>query len=227
MFSMTYFLSVTNTLAETAVAPMNLVEIATKGGWIMLLLLLLSLIVLYIFIERSFVLRQAGKEDPLFMEKIEDYIRMEQIESALNLCKMTDTPSARMVEKGIKRMGHPVNEVQRAIENVGNLEISKLEMGLPVMATISSGAPMIGFLGTVIGMVRAFWEMSNAGSNVDITLLSAGIYQAMITTVGGLIVGIIAMFTYNYLVARVDGVVNKMEAKSMAFIDLLNDSINK
>jgi biopolymer transport protein ExbB len=116
-----------------------------------------------------------------------------------------------------------VNDVQAAIENAGNLEVAKLEKGLNVMATIAGGAPMIGFLGTVIGMVRAFFEMSNAGNNIDITLLSGGIYQAMITTVGGLIVGIIAMFAYNYLVTLVDGIVNKMEAKTMAFMDLLNE----
>lgn len=127
-----------------------------------------------------------------------------------------------MIEKGITRLGHPVNDVQAAIENVGNIEVAKLEKGMTIMATISSGAPMLGFLGTVTGMVRAFWQMANAGNNIDITLLSGGIYEAMITTVGGLVVGIIAMFSYNYLVTLIDGVVNKMEAKTMAFMDLLN-----
>ncbi len=120
-------------------------------------------------------------------------------------------------------MGRPVNDVQAAIENVGNIEVAKLEKGMTIMATISGGAPMLGFLGTVTGMVRAFWQMANAGNNIDITLLSGGIYEAMITTVGGLIVGIIAMFAYNYLVTLIDGVVNKMEAKTMAFMDLLNE----
>ena len=142
---------------------------------------------------------------------------------AIAYCRSVDTPSARMIEKGISRLGRPVNDVQAAIENVGNIEVAKLEKGMTIMATISGGAPMLGFLGTVTGMVRAFWQMANAGNNIDITLLSGGIYEAMITTVGGLIVGIIAMFAYNYLVTLIDGVVNKMEAKTMAFMDLLNE----
>lgn len=132
-----------------------------------------------------------------------------------------------MIEKGITRMGRPVADVQAAIENTGNIEVAKLENGLPIVATISGGAPMIGFLGTVTGMVQAFWEMANAGNNIDITLLSGGIYEAMITTVGGLIVGIAAMFAYNYLVTRVDKVVSQMEARTMAFMDLLNEPVQK
>ena len=141
----------------------------------------------------------------------------------MNLWSMAVKGGWIMIEKGISRLGRPVNDVQAAIENVGNIEVAKLEKGLTIMATISGGAAMIGFLGTVTGMVRAFYEMANAGNNIDITLLSGGIYEAMITTVGGLIVGIIAMFAYNYLVTLVDGVVNKMEAKTMAFMDLLNE----
>ena len=205
-------------------ARMNLWDMAMKGGWIMLVLALLSVVCFYIFFERMAVIRKAGKDDPLFMERIRDYIRTGEIKSAINYCRITNTPSARMIEKGISRLGRPINDVQAAIENVGNIEVAKLEKGLTVMATISGGAPMLGFLGTVTGMVRAFYEMANAGSgNIDITLLSGGIYEAMITTVGGLIVGIIAMFAYNYLVTLVDGVVNKMESKTMAFMDLLNE----
>ena len=202
---------------------MNLWDMALKGGWLMLVLALLSVIVFYILFERMHVIRKAGKEDPEFMFKIKDYIKDGDVKAALNYCQKTDTPAARMIERGIHRIGRPVNDVQAAVENAGNLEVAKLEKGLNVMATIAGGAPMIGFLGTVIGMVRAFFEMSNAGNNIDITLLSGGIYQAMITTVGGLIVGIIAMFAYNYLVTLVDGIVNKMEAKTMAFMDLLNE----
>ena len=130
---------------------------------------------------------------------------------------------ARMVEKGISRLGKPMNDILVAIENVGNIETNKLEKGFNMLATISGGAPMLGFLGTVTGMVQAFWEMANAGNNIDITLLSGGIYEAMITTVGGLVVGIAAMFAYNYLVTRVDKVVSQMEARTMAFMDLLNE----
>ena len=202
---------------------MNLWDMAMKGGWIMLVLAVLSVICFYILFERNYVIRKAGKEDPLFMDKIKDYILAGEIKAAIAYCHSVDTPAARMIEKGINRLGRPIGDVQAAIENVGNIEVAKLEKGLTVMATISGGAPMIGFLGTVTGMIRAFYEMANAGNNIDITLLSGGIYEAMITTVGGLIVGIIAMFAYNYLVTLVDGVVNKMEAKTMVFMDLLNE----
>ena len=210
----------------TAGDEMNLWEMAMKGGWIMIVLAVLSVICFYILFERNYVIRKAGKEDPMFMERIKDYISSGEVKAAIAYCHAVNTPSARMIEKGIRRLGRPANDVQAAIENVGNFEVAKLEKGLTIMATISSGAPMIGFLGTVTGMVRAFFEMANAGNNIDITLLSGGIYEAMITTVGGLIVGIIAMFAYNYLVTLLDGVVNKMEAKTMAFMDLLNDSAN-
>lgn len=214
-------------LTQVAPAEMNLLDMFEKGGWIMYLLVALSMICFYILFERVYTIRKAGKEDPMFMEKIKDYIHSGEIKSAINYCRTMNTPSARMIEKGISRLGRPVNDVQVAIENVGNLEIAKLEKGLAVMATISGGAPMIGFLGTVTGMVRAFFEMANAGTTVDLTLLSGGIYEAMITTVGGLIVGIIAMFAYNYLVMLVDRVVNKMESKTMEFMDLLNEPAQK
>lgn len=211
----------------SAPVEMNLLDMFEKGGWIMYLLLGLSVICFYILFERVYVIRKAGKEDPMFMDKIKDYIHSGEIKSAIAYCRTMNTPSARMIEKGISRLGRPVNDVQVAIENVGNLEIAKLEKGLAVMATISGGAPMLGFLGTVTGMVRAFFEMANAGTTVDITILSGGIYEAMITTVGGLIVGIIAMFAYNYLVMLVDRVVNKMESKTMEFMDLLNEPAQK
>ena len=207
---------------------MNLWSMAVKGGWIMVVLGLMSGLCFYILFERNYVIRKAGKEDPQFMDKIKDYILGGELKAAIAYCRSVDTPSARMIEKGISRLGRPINDVQAAIENVGNIEVAKLEKGLTVMATISGGAPMLGFLGTVTGMVRAFYEMANAGSgNIDITLLSGGIYEAMITTVGGLIVGIIAMFAYNYLVMLVDRVVNKMESRTMEFMDLLNEPAQK
>lgn len=189
----------------------------------MIVLAVMSVIAFYIFFERAVTIRKAAKDDPLFMDRIRDYVKSDDMTSALNYCRMTNTPSARMIEKGLKRMGRPVSDIQAAIENTGNIEVAKLEDKLSIMATISSGAPMLGFLGTVTGMVRAFWNMANAGNNIDITLLSSGIYEAMITTVGGLIVGIAVMFAYNHLVYRIDKVVNQMEAKTMAFMDLLNE----
>lgn len=199
---------------------MNLWDMAVKGGWIMIVLALLSVLCVYIFVERLLAIRKASKVDPVFMERIRDYVKTDELKSAINYCRVAGTPAANMIEKGIERIDRPAAEVQAALENAGNLEISKLEKGLSVMATISSGAPMIGFLGTVLGMVKAFWEMANAGNNIDITLLSSGIYEAMITTVGGLVVGIIAMFAYNYLVSRVDDVANTLEAQTLAFMDL-------
>ena len=207
-------------------AEINLIELAFKGGWIMVVLLLLSLMACYIFIQRMMVIRRAGKEDETFMNRIKDYIHEGKVDSALNLCRSTNTPSARMIEKGITRLGRPMNDVLVAIENVGNLEIAKLEKGFPLIATTAAGAPMLGFLGTVTGMVRAFFDMANAGTNVDVTLLSGGIYEALVTTVGGLVVGIITLFAYNYLVSQVDNVVNKMEARTMEFMDLLNEPAN-
>lgn len=207
-------------------AKINIIDLAFKGGWIMIVLVLLSLMATYIFIQRLMVIRRAGKVDETFMNRIKDYIHEGKVDSALNLCRSTNTPSARMIEKGITRLGRPMNDVLVAIENVGNLEIAKLEKGFPLIATTAAGAPMLGFLGTVTGMVRAFFDMANAGTNVDVSLLSGGIYEALVTTVGGLVVGIIALFGYNYLVSQVDNVVNKMEASTMEFMDLLNEPAN-
>ena len=207
-------------------AEINVIDLAFKGGWIMVVLLLFSLMAGYIFIQRLLVIRRAGKEDQNFMNRIKDYIHEGKVDSALNLCRSTNTPSARMIEKGITRLGRPMNDVLVAIENVGNLDIAKLEKGFPLIATTAAGAPMLGFLGTVTGMVRAFFDMANAGTNVDVSLLSGGIYEALVTTVGGLVVGIITLFAYNYLVSQVDNVVNKMEARTMDFMDLLNEPAN-
>ncbi|WP_435522039.1 MotA/TolQ/ExbB proton channel family protein [Coprobacter tertius] len=217
----------TDSVATVApVADLNMWELSLKGGIIMIPLLLLSILAIYIFIERIIVIRKAAKEDRTFMDRIKDYIHDGEIDSALSLCKKTDTPYARLIEKGITRLGRPMNDVLVAIENVGNIEVAKLEKGFPLLATAAAGAPMLGFLGTVTGMVRAFYNMASAGSSADITTLSGGIYEALVTTVAGLVVGIIALFAYNYLVARVDGVVNQLEAKTMEFMDLLNEPAN-
>ena len=205
------------------VAELNMWDLSLKGGVIMIPLLILSILAIYIFIERAVVIRKAAREDRTFMDRIKDYIHEGDVDAALNLCKKTDTPYARLIEKGITRLGRPMNDVLVAIENVGNLEVAKLEKGFPWLATAAAGARMLGFLGTVTGMVRAFYNMASAGTSADITTLSGGIYEALVTTVAGLVVGIIALFAYNYLVARVDGVVNQLEAKTMEFMDLLNE----
>ena len=202
----------------------NLFTMAQYGGWIMIVLAILLAFALYLFIERLVVLTKATKEDKTFMNRIRDYIKDGNMDSAIKLCQRTDTPSARMVEKGISRIGRPMQDVQVAIENVGNLEVSKLEKGLVLIATIAAGAPMLGFLGTVLGMVQTFFDMAqNASGVIEIATLSEGMYQAMVTTVGGLIVGILAMFAYNFLVSRIDRVVRQLESRTMEFMDLLNE----
>jgi biopolymer transport protein ExbB len=200
----------------------SLWEMTLNGGWLMIPLALLSLVAIYIFVERFIVIRKASKDAPYFMDRIREYLTDGKKDAAIRVCRATRAPYAAMIEKGISRMGKPVADVQAAIENVGNLQVAQLEKGFTMLATISSGAPMIGFLGTVTGMIRAFYDMASAGNNADITLLSSGIYQALTTTVAGLIVGIIAMFAYNYLVSRLDKVVNEMEAKTIEFMDLVS-----
>lgn len=201
----------------------SLIQMATKGGWLMLVLLLLSLIAIYIFGKKWWMIHQADKIDRNFMSDIRDYIHEGKVKSALMLCQRYDSPVARLVEKGIERIGRPLQDIQTAVENTGNVEVARLEKGLPYLAMISGGAPMIGFLGTVIGMIQAFFNMSQAGNNIDITLLSNGIYTAMITTVGGLIVGILAYFGYNFLTTRISELVFKMERTTIDFMDLLHE----
>ncbi|MBQ7697500.1 MAG: MotA/TolQ/ExbB proton channel family protein [Paludibacteraceae bacterium] len=219
-----------DTLAQeiAAVEPvqesMNVWTMASYGGWIMVLLAVLLAWAIYVFVERLIVLHRATKEDMSFMDRIKDYIHEGKMDSALNLCRQTNTPSARMVEKGISRIGRPMQDVQVAVENAGNLEVGKLEKGLVIMATIAAGAPMLGFLGTVLGMVQTFYNMAqNASGVIEMSTLSEGMYQAMVTTIGGLIVGILAMFAYNFIVARIDHVVRLLEGRTMEFMDLLNE----
>jgi len=212
---------------ETVVEEVSIsfIDLAMKGGWVMIPILFLSVLTIYIFSERYYVISRAGKEDMNFMNRIKDYIYEGKIDAALALCRSTDGPAARMIEKGINRLGRPLNDVNTAIENIGKLEIYKLEKGLPVLATAAGAAPMIGFLGTVIGMIKAFYDMSNAGNNIDVSMLSDGIYTALVTTVAGLIVGIIAYFAYNSLVVKVEKVVFKLEATSTEFMDILNEPV--
>jgi len=201
----------------------SLIDMAVKGGWLMIVLLLLSIIAIYIFGKKWWMISKAAKVDKNFIDDIRDYIHDGKIKSAQTYCTKFDTPVARLVEKGVERIGRPLNDIQTAVENTGNLEVARLEKGLPLLATIAGGAPMIGFLGTVTGMVRAFFNMANAGNNIDITLLSSGIYEAMITTVGGLIVGILAYFGYNYLTSKISDVVFNMENATIDFMDILNE----
>lgn len=202
---------------------LSLFELAKEGGFLMIVLLVLSIIAIYIFGSKWWLIHKAGKVDKNFIRNIRILIHEGKTKAALELCRKYDNPTARLVEKGIERIGRPLEDIQAAVENMGNVEVARLEKGLPMLATIAGGAPMIGFLGTVIGMIIAFFEMSNAGNNIDITLLSGGIYTAMVTTVAGLMVGIIAYFGYNYLTSQISNLVFKMESATIAFIDMLHE----
>lgn len=217
--------SISTNVEEATELKLKFWELAMKGGWIMIPILILSVVAVYIFVERYFAINRASKTDINFMNRIKDYIHDDKIDSALALCQSTNSPVARMIEKGLQRIGRPLNDINAAIENVGNLEISQLEKNLPALATVAGAAPMIGFLGTVMGMIRAFYDMSNAGNNIDVSLLSNGIYTAMVTTVAGLMVGIIGYLAYNILVARVEKVVFQLEANTSEFMDLLNEPV--
>ena len=206
---------------------LSLIDMASKGGWLMIVLLILSIIAIYIFGNKYWLIRKAGKMDKNFMNEIHDLIHDGKIKSAIELCQQYDSPIARLVEKGIERIGRPLQDIQTAVENMGNVEVARLEKNLPMLATIAGGAPMIGFLGTVTGMIEAFFRMSTAGNNIDITLLSGGIYEAMVTTVGGLFVGIIAYFGYNFLTSQISNLVFKMENTTIEFIDMLHEPSEK
>lgn len=211
--------------AVTAAQKLTLLDFAIKGGWVMIPIFLLFLVATYIFIERFYVIKRASRQDTNFMNRIKDYIHDGKIDAAMALCKSTDSPSARMVEKGISRLGRPLHDISTAVENVGKLEISKLERGFPTLATIAGAEPMLGFLGTVIGMVQSFYNMEQAGNNIDISMMSGGIYTALITTVAGLIVGILGYFAYNTLVVRTEKVVFSLEATMTEFLDILNEPL--
>ena len=217
-----------DTLVNTAASvpteqTLSLMELASKGGWLMSVLLILSVIAIYIFGSKWWMIHKASQVDRNFIKNIRVLLHDRKTRAALELCRKYDNPTARLVEKGIERIGRPLEDIQAAVENMGNVEVARLEKGLPMLATIAGGAPMIGFLGTVTGMIQAFFEMANAGNNIDITLLSGGIYEAMVTTVGGLFVGIIAYFGYNYLTSQISNLVFKMENATIAFIDMLHE----
>lgn len=210
-------------LTEPVAEGVNVWELAVKGGWIMIVLALLSVVGVYIFIERFTTLRKAVKQNPRFMQCIRDNVKEDDIKSATNYCMNEDTPIARVVERGLKNINLTAPAIREGLDNSANIEVAALEKGLPILSTIAAVAPMIGFLGTVTGMVQAFWEMANAGNNIDISLLSGGIYEAMVTTVGGLIVGIVAIFAYNFLVIRVDKVQNDLENGIISFMEIIHE----
>ena len=214
---------------ETTEKTLSIIELITTGGTagiiIISLLFVLFVVALYIYFERLLAIKEASKVDSNFMNQIKDYVSSGKIDSAQNLCSQANSPVSRLISKGISRIGKPLDDINTAIENAGRLEIYSLEKNVSVLATISGAAPMIGFLGTVIGMILSIFEIANSGGSIDIKTLADGLYTAMTTTVGGLIVGIIAYIAYNHLVVKTDKIVYKMEANSLEFLDLLNEPI--
>lgn len=214
---------------ESVEKTLSIIELVTTGGTagqiIIAILFILLIVASYIYFERILAIKEASKIDSNFMNQIKDYVSNGKIDSAQNLCSQTDSPVSRLISKGISRIGKPLEDINTAIENAGRLEIYSLEKNVSVLATISGAAPMIGFLGTVIGMILSIFEIANSGGSIDIKTLADGLYTAMTTTVGGLVVGIVAYITYNHLVVRTDKVVYQMEANSLEFLDLLNEPI--
>lgn len=201
----------------------SILDLTLKGGIMMIPILALSILAVYIFVERLLIIRKASRNPEAFIERIKSLVLNGDIVSARLMCEQTDTPIARMLEKGIARIGSPLKNIEVSIENVGKIEIYNLEKNLSLMATISGAAPMVGFLGTVTGMIQAFIAIAQEEGSVSPKLLSSGIYEAMITTAAGLIVGIIAYLAYNYLVTQVQKIVYRMEYTSVEFIDLLQE----
>lgn len=214
-----------NAVATSAPSRITLWDMALNGGWIMLVLVLLLVLAIYIFIERFLTLNGAlkGEADSQFMNRIRQHVHEGDVDAARNLANETDTPLGRMISKGFSRLGRPLPDIQAAIENEGQLEVARLEKRVSYVATVASLGPMIGFLGTVTGMITAFQDMAHAGNNIDISLLSTGIYEAMVTTVGGLIVGIVCYFLNNLLVSRINNVVFELEVRANEFMDLLHE----
>lgn len=216
-----------NTISqEKTLSVYDLVMDGGLGGKIIIgILFVLLAMALYIYFERFLAIKSAAKVDKNFMNQIKEQVSKGNLEAAKLFCAQDNSPTARLIEKGISRIGKPLEDINKAIENAGKLEIYKLEKNVSVLATISGAAPMLGFLGTVIGMIIAIHQIANAGGQIDIKMLSDGLYTAMTTTVAGLIVGIIAYVAYNHLVVRTDKVVYQMEAKSVEFLDLLNEPV--
>lgn len=222
---------VNNNLEVTASSEktLSIIDLIFNGGagsvFIMGLLFILLAVALYIYFERLFAIKAAAKIDANFMNQIKDHISNGKIDAAKSLCAQTDSPVARLTEKGVSRIGKPLDDINTAIENAGTLEVYKLEKNVSVLATVAGAAPMIGFLGTVIGMILAFHEMATSGGQAEMGALASGIYTAMTTTVGGLVVGIIAYIGYNHLVNMTNKVVHSMEANAVDFLDLLNEPV--
>lgn len=214
-------------LAVDATADISLWEILEKGGWLMVLLALLSLVAVYILIERTLTMHKASKNQQQFLSQVKEMVINGDLKGAKVFCNETDTPTARMIEKGLSRVGHSLKDIEVAVENVGKIEVNKLSKNLSAMATISGAAPMLGFLGTVTGMIKAFISIATQEGTVSPKDLAGGIYEAMITTAAGLAVGILAYMAYNYLTSKLEKIIHNMEYSSVEFMDLLQEPHHK
>ncbi|HEX8547698.1 MAG TPA: MotA/TolQ/ExbB proton channel family protein [Cytophagaceae bacterium] len=227
---MNILLQITSVPSDTSTAisghpeqSISLLELLLKGGWVMVPIFILSFVTFYILIERFIVIKKASMNTTKFMEKVKSLIVQGDVKSAKNLCEQTESPVARMIEKGIMRLGRPLKDIESSIENTGKIEIYKLEKNLSILGIISGVAPMLGFVGTISGVIKIFYNIS-IEENISIGAIAEGLYEKMITSAAGLIVGIIAHIAFHYLNLLVDRVIYKMESNSLEFIDLLQEN---
>lgn len=201
---------------------LSLFSLIMKGGWIMIPIAILLLMAIYFFIERFIVVSQASKVDRNFMNQVQDMVQQGNIAGARSLCKNTDTPVARMLDKGLKKIGKPIDDIEKALESAGKIEVYKLERNLSILGTIAGIAPMLGFVGTIAGVIKIFYNISLA-NNISLDIIAGGLYEKLITSASGLVVGIVAHIGYHYLLIKIDKQIFRMEATAIEFIDLLQD----
>lgn len=216
--------TISNATVQTGESSMSLLDLALKGGWLMLPIAILAFVAIFIFFERFFAIKKAAKFENNFIDRIRDYIHEGKIDAALNLCRNTDRPVARMIEKGLKRLGRPIKEIEDSIEIVGKFEVYNLEKNLVILGIIAGIAPMFGFIGTIAGVIKIFYNISLA-DNISIGLIAGGLYEKMVTSAAGLLVGIMAFIFYHWLNVMIEKVVHKLEFNSMNFIDLLQEPV--
>lgn len=223
-------LQVDTTAVDTAQAATSqgssLLDMLVLGGWVMIPLVLLSVLTFYLLIERLITIRQAASNPDTITDRIRDYVRNGDVDGAISYCEQKDVPITRILKRGLERLGRPISEIQDAVQAAGKHETYELEKRTNLLASIAGIAPMLGFFGTVVGMIKAFQEIQNFQGNVNPSVLAGGIWEALITTAAGLLVGILALFAYNYLLARIRRLTNDMERSATDFIDLLQEPVS-
>ena len=213
--------------AQTAASQVtSLLDVLVLGGWVMIPLVLLSLLTFYLLVERLITIRRASSNPEVITDRVRDYVRNGDVEGAIAYCKDKDVPITRILQQGLERLGRPISEIQDAVQAAGKHETFELERKTNLLASIAGIAPMLGFFGTVIGMIRAFQEIQNLQGNVNPSVLAGGIWEALVTTAAGLLVGILALFSYNFLIGRIRRITNDMERSATDFIDLLQEPVS-